>query len=186
MAENDLENTEADGEQDEAAAPAKNKKKWIILALALALLVLVGVSVAATLWVLSGSDTDTESGPDAAITADEGSEAEEPAREAAIYFPLKPEFVTSFEVRGRQRFMQVEMSLMLRDNSAIGDIELHMPAIRNSLVILLRGQIYPELQTPEGKELLRQQALNTVREVLQAETGEPVIEQVLFTNLVLQ
>ncbi|WP_339615323.1 flagellar basal body-associated FliL family protein [uncultured Gilvimarinus sp.] len=178
MAEDEPENSGEDAEQGEQSPPAKNKKKWIILALAL--LVLVAISVAATLWVLSDSDELPEGESDAEPVA------EEPAREAAIYFPLKPEFITSFEVRGRQRYMQVEMNLMFRDNSAVSDIELHMPAIRNALVILLRGQVYPELQTPEGKELLRQQALNTVRDVLEEETGKPVIEQVLFTNLVLQ
>ncbi|WP_339897760.1 flagellar basal body-associated FliL family protein [uncultured Gilvimarinus sp.] len=177
MAEDELENNGEDGEQEEGGSKPGRKKK-LIIALAILLLLVVG-SVAVTLWIISDAseaETDTET-----------SEAtEQPAREAAIYFPLKPEFITSFEVRGRQRYMQVEMNLMLRNNSAVKDIELHMPAIRNALVILLRGQIYAELQTPEGKELLRQQALNTVQQVLEAETGQPVIEQVLFTNLVLQ
>ncbi|WP_041523331.1 flagellar basal body-associated FliL family protein [Gilvimarinus agarilyticus] len=177
MAEDELENTEEEAGQEDAGSKPGNKKKLIILVVIL--LLLIAGSVAATLWVLSGS-SDEEADPEASEAV------EQPEREAAIYFPLKPEFITSFEVRGRQRFMQVEMNLMLRDNTAVSDIELHMPAIRNALVILLRGQIYAELQTPEGKELLRQQALNTVQEVLVAETGEPVIEQVLFTNLVLQ
>jgi len=173
MAEDELETPEEDAEN---TASGRNKIKWIVIALLVFLL--AALSVAATLWVLSDAGSDAESGD---------KRATEPAsREVAIYFPLKPEFITSFEVRGRQRYLQVEISLMLRDNSAVKDIELHMPAIRNALVILLRGQYYPELQTPEGKELLRQQALNTVREVLQTEIGKPVIEQVLFTNLVLQ
>lgn len=176
MAEQAPDNTENDSGAEGDQPAAKNKKKWIIVALVA--LLLVGLTVAGTLWLLS----DTEAEP--AETSEP--EVEEPAVKAAIYYPLKPEFISNYEVRGRQRYLQVEMTLMLRDNSAVSDIELHMPALRNGLVILLRGQIYAELQTPEGKELLRQQALNTVRTVLKKETGKPVVEQVLFTNLVLQ
>jgi flagellar FliL protein len=178
MAEQTPDNTENAPEAEGDQPAAKSKKKWIILALVV--LLLVGLTVAGTLWLLSDSGSDSE----ASETSEP--EVEEPAVQAAIYYPLKPEFISNYEVRGRQRYLQVEMTLMLRDNSAVKDIELHMPALRNGLVILLRGQIYAELQTPEGKELLRQQALNTVRTVLEKETGKPVVEQVLFTNLVLQ
>jgi flagellar FliL protein len=37
-----------------------------------------------------------------------------------------------------------------------------------------------------GKEMLRQQATASVQELAQQETGNVTVEQVLFTNLVLQ
>ena len=61
-----------------------------------------------------------------------------------------------------------------------------MPAIRNALVMLLSGQSFETLQTPEGKEALREQALVKIQEVLQQEIGKPGIEQVLFVNFVMQ
>ncbi|WP_020209475.1 flagellar basal body-associated FliL family protein [Gilvimarinus chinensis] len=174
MAENEQEEQQAEngGEQEQP----KKKKKWLILGLIL--LLLVGLSVAATLYFLGFfSEPETEE-----VVAEET-----PVEvQAAIYYPLKPEFITNFEVRGRQRFMQVEMTLMLRENDVVPALELHMPAIRNALVMLVRGQSYEALQTPEGKELLRQQALFEIQDVLQQEIGKPGIEQVLFTNLVLQ
>ncbi|MBU2324083.1 MAG: flagellar basal body-associated FliL family protein, partial [Gammaproteobacteria bacterium] len=42
------------------------------------------------------------------------------------------------------------------------------------------------LITPVGKEMLRQQATASVQELAQKETGKLAVEQVLFTNLVLQ
>jgi len=40
--------------------------------------------------------------------------------------------------------------------------------------------------TPVGKEMLRQQATSTVQELAQKEIGKLAVEQVLFTNFVLQ
>src|SRR5690606_26831659 len=112
--------------------------------------------------------------------------ADESAKKPAIYYPLQPVFIVNFESQGRQRFLQAELNLMLRDEAVIAALELHMPAIRNSLVMLFSGQTYEDLQTAEGKELLRQQALLNVQEVLEKEIGKPGVEQVLFTNFVMQ
>ena len=52
--------------------------------------------------------------------------------------------------------------------------------------MIMAGQTYQEVQTAEGKEYMRQQCLMALRENLEAEIGKPGIEQVLFTNLVMQ
>ena len=49
-----------------------------------------------------------------------------------------------------------------------------------------QGQDFAALQTPLGKDMLLQQALASVQELAQKETGSTVVEQVLFTNFVLQ
>lgn len=178
MADEEL---EQDGEeqQEEEGKAKSSKKKWIIIGLAIVLL--AGISVAGTLFLLGGDDELPED-----AEAEELVEEEVPEVSAAIYYPMKPEFITNYEVRGRQRYMQLSVTLMLRENDVVAGLELHMPALRNAMVMLLRGQDYQELQTAEGKELLRQQSLLKIQEVLQQEIGKPGIEQVLFTNLVLQ
>lgn len=185
MADNDLrDDEEREDDEEGEGKSAQNvkfyKKWWFWLALAIAL---IAVAVTVTLLVLNSMG-----GGDAAAEGEQASEAREEveAKPSAIYYPLKPEFVTNFNVRGRQRFMKVDITLMLRDNAVVPALELHMPALRNALVMLMRGQVYEELQTPEGKELLRQHALTAVQEVLEAEIGKPGVEQVLFTNFVMQ
>ncbi len=53
-----------------------------------------------------------------------------------------------------------------------------------------RDHIHTVVRTPNGndygKDILRQQALDEVQRVLEEETGEPGVEQVLFTNFVMQ
>lgn len=68
----------------------------------------------------------------------------------------------------------------------IAAIETHMPMIRNTLNMIIGGQVYQEIQTAEGKELMRQQCLQALRKNLEAEIGKPGIEEVLFTSFVMQ
>jgi flagellar FliL protein len=52
--------------------------------------------------------------------------------------------------------------------------------------MLFSGESYEELQTHEGKELLRQKSLTALQELLQQEVGKSDIEEVLFTSFVMQ
>lgn len=182
MAKNtDDETTEA-AEVDPAVAKGKRKKLLVMIVLAV---VLIGISVGSTLMLVklfSESEVEAATGDETEVVAEPVVEAKPPA----IYYPMQPVFVVNFESQGRQRFLQTELNLMLRDQEIITALELHMPAIRNSLVMLFSGQIYEDLQTAEGRELLRQEALLSVQDVLTQEIGQPGVEQVLFTSFVMQ
>jgi flagellar FliL protein len=75
---------------------------------------------------------------------------------------------------------------MTRSEAVVAEIELHSSRIRNDLIMAFSGMEYSEIQTAEGKELMRQQALIAVQDILTQEIDEAGIEQVLFTNLVMQ
>ena len=61
-----------------------------------------------------------------------------------------------------------------------------MPTLRNQLVMLFSSQNFDELNTLLGIELLKQKATIAIQELALIEVGKPVIEQVLFTNVVMQ
>lgn len=171
----------AEEQEGEAEKEADSGKKKIIL-LAVLAIVLIGVSVGGTLAVLSMTGGDKEM-----AEGEEGAEEEtEEVFKPAIYYPLKPPIIVSFDSRGRQRLMQAEITLLTRSDEVIANLETHMPMIRNALVMLIGGQLFEEIQTAEGKELLRVQCLQELQRLMEKETGDPGIEQVLFTNLVMQ
>ena len=175
----------ADADQDQAGEnqqkpkTAGGKKKLIMLAAIL--LGVIALSVGATLGALKFL-----------VPAQEVAEtpvAEEqtpPPPIPAIYYPLKPPILVNFSVKGRQRYLQAELTLMTRDGSVISTVELHQSMIRNALILLIGGHSFEELQTAEGKELLRQACLQEIQRLLQQEIGKPGIEQVLFTDFVMQ
>jgi flagellar FliL protein len=165
----------------EGGAPTggKGKLKLIIL-VGGALLLAVSLSVGATWFFLSRGDKAAEP------AKDEAAASAESTRQPAIYQELAPAFVVNFSQNGRQRYMQVSVALMARDQAQLDALKAHMPVLRNKLVMLFSGQNFDSLVTPVGKEMLRQQATATVQELSKQETGELAVEQVLFTNFVLQ
>ncbi|MET1078183.1 MAG: flagellar basal body-associated protein FliL [Pseudomonas sp.] len=168
---------------DAGAKPAGKGKLKLIILVVVALLVVVGLSIGGTWFLLNKGDAKHADKDEKA----EAAEAVAPVgKQAAIYEPLTPAFVVNFNYQGRQRYMQVSIALMARDQAALDGLKVHMPLLRNRLVMLLSSQDFEALITPVGKEMLRQQATAAVQELAQKETGKLAVEQVLFTNLVLQ
>ena len=170
--------------EDKAAG---GRKKYILLAVVGVFL--IGLSVGGTLLAMKFLGTGPDSGVAEGEVAEgeaEEAEAEEVVKAPAIYYPLKPTIIVNFNARGKQRFLQAEVSLLVRDNDVVAAIEEHSMMLQHGLLMLFSGQDYTELQTPEGKELLRQEALAEVRRLLEQEIGKPGVEQLLFTNLVMQ
>ncbi|MBD8613623.1 flagellar basal body-associated protein FliL [Pseudomonas putida] len=162
--------------KEPAAKEGKGKLKLIILVV-VGLLLAVGLSVGATWFFMHKS---------ASAPAEETPAAATHAKPAAIYEPLTPAFVVNFKQNGRDRYMQVSIVLQARDKADMDALKVHTPVIRNNLVMLFSGQPFETLTTPIGQEMLRQKATASVQEVAQKEVGKPVIDQVLFTNFVLQ
>jgi len=173
-----------EGTEDEEQSSGGSKKKLIIFAVVGLVLILLSVGGTFMLLSMLGGEDDMEE-IDAALSAGE-EEAPVESTDAAIYIPIKPPFIVNFQARGRQRFLQVDVSLMSRDNEAINAVQMHMPLIRNALVLLFGSQSYAELQLAEGKESLRQDALMEVQKIMEKEIGRPGIEEVFFTSFVMQ
>lgn len=166
---------------EEQADGGKKKKLILIGAGVLVLLLAMG---GGAYWFLMG-DEETE------VVAEEGAETEggglfDSGPGKAIYHKLNPHFVTTFEANGRQRYVQLEVTLMTRNQQVVRAIVTHQPLIRNALVLLFAEQDYLALQTEQGKSDLRDAATVAVQDILSREIGIPGIEKVLFTEFVMQ
>ena len=156
--------------------PATKGKLKLVILIVVALLLAIGLSVGAT-WYFMHSN---QSKPVAvAETAPVG-------KQPAIFESMAPAFVANFNQNGRQRYMQVSITMLARNQADLDALKVHMPVIRNNLVMLFSGQDFATLASPVGQEMLRQKATASVQEVAQKELGKVVVEQLLFTNFVLQ
>jgi flagellar FliL protein len=165
---------------EEGEATEGGGKKKLIILIVVALL-LIGLSIGGTMMALK-----ILSPPPVVENTEAGSEAMSAVKKSAIYYPIKPEIVVNYGDKGRQRYAQIEVTLLIREEDVIPAVELHAPMITNALIMVIGGQTYEEVQTAEGKELLRQQCLQAIQKILEKEIGKPGIEQVLFTNFVMQ
>ena len=159
-------------EQDGENLPKRGKKSLIIGALA-AVVVLGGGTVA---FLMMGAEPEE---PVAELLG-------LPALVPVQYLELTPSFIVNFPHQGRQRFLQTTVSIMSHDTEALDAILEHMPVVRHNLINLLSAQILLVFEDPAGVEVLRQLATQEVKQVLMQEIGRDGIEEVLFTNFVMQ
>lgn len=185
MAEEDSEQ-ENDGGKSRTKGRLSPKKKLILLIL-VGLLVVAG-SVGGTLALLGvfkgSGDAAGEPAPQQAAPGGQQPVASKP--KPAMYFPIKPAFIVNFPDRGTERYLQADITIMTRDPDIFAAMQTHLPLIKNRIVLLLGAQAYRDLQTDEGKELLRQKLLKAINDIMQRELGKTGVEQVLFTNFVMQ
>ena len=175
MAEEDNK-TESNNEE---AGEGKSKKKLIII-VAIVAVIAIAASIGVTLFLLG----DDESSDVVEDVMEEVGEVEEPLA-PATYSNINPPFLVTFNVGGRQRYMQLSMTVSSRDASSLDALEHHMPFIRSKVISAYSGLDFATIQTEEGKEALRLQTVKVINEVLEGEGAAP-IENIYFTNFVLQ
>lgn len=160
--------------QEETSGGKKN-----IILFSMVLLVAVGVSVGGTMFFL-GSSSDQATAPVAAAAVADN------RQQNAIYHNMRPAYIINYVTGAKPRFLQAEFTVMARNEAAIEAVILHMPLIRSEIVNFLTEQNFLELQTQEGKELVRQGIVVLVNNILESYQISPGIESALITNFVLQ
>ena len=114
-------------------------------------------------------------------------EAEEGAAKVS-YVTLNPPFVGNYGLDGSSRLKvyKADISLRVSGAEAAKAVKANDPLIRNQLVGLFTQQTSETLGSVEAKEKLRQEALKQIQQVMLEETGKPMIEDLLFNNLIVQ
>ena len=108
-----------------------------------------------------------------AFAADEAGEVD------IAYFPLKPSFVSNLS--GGPKYIRCDIQLMTEQAAEIPTLELHSAALRHAILMLIAGQDGKQLQTREGKEGLRKEALQAMQTQLEELTGNPIVNDLYFT-----
>ena len=114
-------------------------------------------------------------------------EAEEGAAKVS-YITLSPPFVGNYGLDGsaKLKVYKADISLRVTGAEAAKAVKANDPLIRNQLVGLFTQQTSETLGSVEAKEKLRQEALKQVHQVMNDETGKPMVEDLLFNNLIVQ
>lgn len=194
----EVEEVEIDAEAAaKAVESAARKKKLLLLGvIGVVLLLVAGGGTWFALRALSGDKAAPaevkveESAPTEAKKSEEkkGEEkkSEKPEHKEAMYDVFDAPFLANYEVAGRSHYLQLSLAVMTRDEGAVNAVNQHMPLLRNRIVMLLSGEVFEQLQSDEGRVQLQQKLLAAIQEIMKKETGNTQIEQVFFTNFVMQ
>lgn len=159
-------------EEEQAGSGKKGMVMFILVVVAA-----VSASIGGTLYFMQSSEPE-------AVASEE--ELAEPLPQAAIYHNLRPPFIVNFVAGNKPRYLQAELTVMSRDPKVVEAVIQHSPLVRSRIIDLFADQDYLALQTPEGKEALREELKTQINEVLVAEGAEGGVEEVLITNFVMQ
>ncbi|MFT5707035.1 MAG: flagellar FliL protein [Oceanospirillaceae bacterium] len=163
----------AEGSQE---VPKKSKKMLIIIIAVVAILLVGG---GAGYFFLMGSDGSSE-------------EMVEEARAPAVYTKIRtksgrPMFVsTLISDDERTHYLQAYIVAKSRDPKVGLELEKHMPLIVSRLNTMFSTQEFAKLSTIEGKQKLRGDATKLLQKIIKQQIGIPGVEEVLFTNFVMQ
>ena len=183
MADEDLE-LDVEGEE----APKSKKKMFIIIGSVLLLLV-IGGGAGMLVMNMFGSDPEESAIEEVADgETDENDKEAEPEElsDEALYWPLEPPFVMNFEGKSKAKYMQISVVAMSRSPKSIATVKKHMPAIRSELQFLLGSQKYVEMITPEGKEQVREEIMETMNNIIKSNDGGQGLDKIYFTSFVMQ
>jgi len=115
-------------------------------------------------------------------------EAKEDAAPKVNYITLSPPFVGNYGLDGtpKLKVYKADVALRVTGDEATKAVKANEPLIRNQLVALFAQQTTETMNNVEAKEKLRQEALKQTQQIMNDETGKPVVEDLLFNNLIIQ
>jgi flagellar FliL protein len=115
-------------------------------------------------------------------------ESKENEATKVAYVTLSPAFVGNYALDGGPKLhvYKADIALRVTGAEAAAAVKRNEPLIRNQLVALFALQTADTMNNVDAKEKLRQEALKQTQQVLNDEEGKPIVEDLLFNNLIIQ
>lgn len=149
------------------------KLLWLLV-----VLVVIASSAAATALFMVMSDDD-----------DGQAQAQEPEvieHQAPIFVKIEPFTVNLADDDYGSRLLYAGISLKVADEQSQTLLNEHMPEVRSRLLMLLSGQQAADLASPEDKQRLAERVKATLEAPMVEPQPELSIENVLFTEFIVQ
>jgi flagellar protein FliL len=158
----------------DAPAPVKTGKKKLIIILAAALVLLVVIGGGAAFYLKK------KAAAEAANSAEDGAVAEHhiakpDLKHPPTFLPLDP-FVVNLADKEADRYAQIGITLEVEDPKFAEQMKAFMPAIRNSILMILAHKLSSELLDRAGKEQLAAEILRESARTMGIDVEEPANE----------
>jgi len=99
------------------------------------------------------------------------------------YFGFEPDIITNYVSNKKNiGFVRITAELMITDVTNVPIIEHHSPLLRDAIIDVLIRQPEQKVKSMTGREEIRMLILDRLKELMQKETGQPLIKDLLFTK----
>lgn len=162
-----------DKAKEEAVVEEPPKKKKGKLPLVLAILLVLGGAGGGAAWYFTQSDTKS-------------AEHKEEKPKPPVFVTLET-FTVNLQADGSgEHYLQVGIDLKVTDPTVIDLVKLHMPEIRNGVLLLLSSKSAEQIGSLEGKQKLSAEIQEQVNKPLNAKAAGKGVTGVFFTSFVIQ
>ena len=108
-----------------------------------------------------------------------------PAPKIPVFLSLET-FTVNLEPENSDQHLQTNLTLKVGDNEDVNKIKLHMPEVRNRVLLLLSSKTASQIATVEGKKKLATELLAEINQPFGEGGRSQAVESVLFTSFVIQ
>lgn len=114
-------------------------------------------------------------------------QAQQPPAEV-VYYGFDPDIVTNYVSENRRSlgYLRVSVELMLPNKELLKTIEYHEPLILDTIISILSKQPEQRVKSLSGREEIRLQILEQLQTVMKRETGQTIVQDILFTKYLYQ
>ncbi|MBA6389926.1 flagellar basal body-associated protein FliL [Colwellia sp. BRX10-3] len=99
------------------------------------------------------------------------------------YFGFEPSIVTNYvAVKKKMGYVRLTVELMIEDASNYEIVEHHAPLLRDAIINIIGQQPESKVKSINGRHEIQRLCEEKVREILETETGKPLIKKLLFTQ----
>lgn len=109
-----------------------------------------------------------------------------PERRAPIFLKIDPFTVNLADDVHGSRLLYAGLTLKVGDQETSDILKEHMPQVRSRLLLLFSGQEARELTSPGGKAELADKVVETLSDPMTEHQPDLLIEDVLFTEFIVQ
>jgi flagellar FliL protein len=108
---------------------------------------------------------------------------EESAEPVIEYLEMAPKFTVNLD--RPNKYLVVNVQLMVEGETYIEKIKKHLPALRHELIMLYSGRPATELQTMEQREALRTETKKVIEKALEKHSNGDGFRDVFFTEFLV-
>lgn len=162
-----------DKAKEEAVVDEPPKKKKGKLLLVLVILLVLGGAGGGAAWYFTQSDTKS-------------AEHKEEKQLPPVFVTLET-FTVNLQADGSgEHYLQVGIDLKVTDSTVVELVKLHMPEVRNGVLLLLSSKSAEQIASLEGKQKLSAEIQEQVNKPLNAKAAGKGVTGVFFTSFVIQ
>lgn len=114
-------------------------------------------------------------------------QAQEPLPEV-VYYGFDTDIITNYVTENRRTlgYLRLSIELMLPNKELLKTVEYHEPLILDTIISTLSKQPEEKVKSLAGREEIRVMILEQLQNVMRRETGQTMIQDVLFTKYLYQ